>query len=553
MIENENSQDTNITTEKININDFREKDLENESQKFFGYINNYKTEDIKKFLSDNKKEIWKYITKDEIEETVIHISIKTNEISIISIILKYCQTNLSKDDFKILINKKNSKGVEALHYASFQGNVDIIKYLINYGGDIKALTSRNLNVIHYAAQGNKPNSLVYYYLFHKNEIDLEKTDNGGSTPLHWASYSSSVEMAMYLLSYGVKINKKDKSGNTPLHLAVIKNSYKMVQKLLQNGADINIKNKENRTPKDIALKNNLSDIYELLKESEGCQFCNIKAPTQKQTKSIKNIIIAIFFQAIAFFILFYIDFPFISYIKSNDILNGFFFWGYILFTLFFMALYIKLIFMNPGRPKKKLTIENIKQLMKKKEVKINLFKYCPKCFVRRAKNLRHCVICDQCCEQFDHHCYWINNCVGKSNYNYFISFLFLSFFDVLYILIICIFSFFVGRINEGTSEIRKNCKENIWNSFVDFQKFPECLIITNKKSIQIILNIVLLLSDLFFLVPQSMLIIIHLKNILEKNKKKKGRTSTVISASNEDFLLTDIIGTEQEYSVTDFS
>ena len=551
MTDNENSQDTNISTEKINLSLLKEKDLDNESQKFFGYINNNKTQEIKKFLSDNKKEIWKYLTKDEMDETVVHISIKTDEIPIISVILKYCQTNLSKDDFKELINKKNSKGVAALHYASFHGNVDIIKYLINYGADIKVLTGRKLNVIHYAAQGNKPNSLVYYYLFHKNEIDLEKVDNGGSTPLHWASFSPSVELSMYLLNYGVNINKKDKNGNTPLHLAVIKNSYKMVQKLLQNGANTDIKNNENRTPKDIALKSNLKDIYELLKESESCQFCNIKAPTQKETKSRKNIIIAFVFQAIAFFILFFFNFPYISYNKRN-FLYSFFFWGYSLFTIIFIILYIILIFMNPGRPTKKLTIEIIRQLMKKKEVKINLFKYCPKCLVRRAKNLRHCIICDQCCENFDHHCYWVNNCIGKNNYSYFIIFLFLSFFDVFYILLICIYSFFVGKIRD-IDDVINQCKENDFKSFGNFQKIPQCLIFSNNKTLQIILNVFLLLSNLFFLVPQFLLVLIHSKNLCERKKKKKGRNSTVVSASNEDYLLNEIMNSEQEYSVTDFN
>ena len=180
------------------------------------------------------------ISKEEFNETVIHISIKSNDKGIISTILKYCQLNLTKEEFKNLINVKNERGVVALHYASFKGNVDIIKYLINYGADVTSNTSRELNVIHYAAQGNQPNSLIYFYLFHRNVIDLEKVDNGGSTPLHWASYSSAIEIALYLINLGADINKQDNNGNTPLHLAVIKNSYKMVIKLLQKGALTNI-------------------------------------------------------------------------------------------------------------------------------------------------------------------------------------------------------------------------------------------------------------------------------------------------------------------------
>lgn len=48
---------------------------------------------------------------------------------------------------------------------------------------------------------------------------------------------------------------------------------------------------------------------------------------------------------------------------------------------------------------------------------------CPDCEVLRTPRSRHCAICNRCVERFDHHCPWINNCVGINNHNYFLSFL----------------------------------------------------------------------------------------------------------------------------------
>ena len=62
---------------------------------------------------------------------------------------------------------------------------------------------------------------------------------------------------------------------------------------------------------------------------------------------------------------------------------------------------------------------------------------CPDCEVIRTKRSRHCSICNRCVERFDHHCPWVNNCVGSGNHAYFLAFL-LSVFVTLIIVMVSI-------------------------------------------------------------------------------------------------------------------
>jgi len=74
------------------------------------------------------------------------------------------------------------------------------------------------------------------------------------------------------------------------------------------------------------------------------------------------------------------------------------------------------------------------------------YRTCKKCSAEKPPRCHHCSQCGSCILKFDHHCPWINNCVGLNNYRYFVSFLFWTFVGTLYLWLLCTPSVYSGSI-----------------------------------------------------------------------------------------------------------
>ncbi|MBN3276105.1 ZDHC2 Palmitoyltransferase, partial [Polyodon spathula] len=60
-------------------------------------------------------------------------------------------------------------------------------------------------------------------------------------------------------------------------------------------------------------------------------------------------------------------------------------------------------------------------------------RYCDRCQLVKPDRCHHCSVCDKCVLKMDHHCPWVNNCVGFSNYKFFLLFLAYSLLYCLFI------------------------------------------------------------------------------------------------------------------------
>ena len=127
--------------------------------------------------------------------------------------------------------------------------------------------------------------------------------------------------------------------------------------------------------------------------------------------------------------------------------------------------------------------------------KIHPCEMCPDCLVLRTPRSRHCAICNRCVERFDHHCPWLNNCVGIRNHN--------SFMIFLTTLSLCL----MAIIASGIETLVAPCHidENIC-------PLHELCIGCNIEYLRIIFIIVTFVITIFFLGPVLFLCSVQLRN-----------------------------------------
>ncbi len=93
---------------------------------------------------------------------------------------------------------------------------------------------------------------------------LDKQDDLGRTPLHWATEESQLDAAELLLEKGANPNIKASTGATPLHLASDSELMDMAALLTKHGADLDAVDENGWTPLHFAAVRGQEELADLL-------------------------------------------------------------------------------------------------------------------------------------------------------------------------------------------------------------------------------------------------------------------------------------------------
>ncbi|KAL5605971.1 hypothetical protein BROUX41_006228 [Berkeleyomyces rouxiae] len=348
----------------------------------------------------------------------------------------------------------DSQGYNTLHISSFNGNVLLIVLLLHQGIPVDVLDSFGHTALMWAAYKGFPRCVD---VFLRWGASVHITDEQGFTALHWALVKGSPQCILKLIEYGADRFAQTTNGKTPATTALELNTASAWHRALKEcGYD---------EDGHAAIPNWPGSAY-MLQDRRGfvTKFMffwpfllvwaglHIMAYMPFFAAVPLTAIVSYGLMCVAQQVMEYAP-PDMRHFSRTPWMAGIFaatlFWtglnwlwtvmpettfgagvgeSHSLLSLLFMVCFVAVVYFytasmvyDPGFvprlngiAEQKAVIDELLGLWKFDEEN-----FCVTCMIRTPLRSKHCKRCQRCVAKHDHHCPWVNNCIGVNNHRHF--------------------------------------------------------------------------------------------------------------------------------------
>ncbi|XP_071111355.1 serine/threonine-protein phosphatase 6 regulatory ankyrin repeat subunit C-like [Haliotis cracherodii] len=192
---------------------------------------------------------------DKFGNNILHSAGRGGDVEVVQYVLSHDMVD---------INGRGSCRRTPVMLAAEKGHIEIVKLLVDKGGDMSLVGKRHENILHLACLCGQIE--VVKYVLSQDIVDINSRGRKRKTPVMLAARNGHKEVVELLVKKGANLSLAyNAAGSNVLHLACFNGHVDVVKYLLsQNAVDVNSRGWKQRTPVMRAAHSGNKEVVELL-------------------------------------------------------------------------------------------------------------------------------------------------------------------------------------------------------------------------------------------------------------------------------------------------